>query len=277
MNSRHWIGGLGFAEGPRWHRGKLWFSDFGDGLVRAVDAQGQVSEVVRVSARPSGLGWLPDDTLLVVSMGDRRLLRARDGGTTLHADLSRFADFSCNDMVVDTRGNAYVGHMGFDLFVQPLQPRAASLILVRPDGSASVAAPDLVFPNGTVLSQDERTLIVAETFGRRLTAFDVAPDGSLGGRRVFAELPGRAPDGICIDREGAVWVADAAGKTCVRVREGGEIIDAVTTEQNCYACALGGADGRTLFLCTAEGYGAAAMAKHTGAIEIVQVGVPGVV
>lgn len=275
MNSKHWIGGLGFPEGPRWHRDRLWFSDFGDCVVRAVDTRGQVSEVVRVNARPSGLGWLPDDTLLVVSMDDRRLLRAREGGTALHADLARFADFPCNDMVVDGRGNAYVGHMGFDLFAQPLQPIAASLILVRPDGSASVAAPDLIFPNGVVLSADGRTLIVAETFGRRLTAFDVAGDGTLGGRRVFAELKGRAPDGICIDREGAVWVADAAGKTCVRVREGGEITDAVTTEQNCYACALGGADGRTLFLCTAEGYDAAARAKHTGAIETVQVSVAG--
>ena len=275
MHSKRWIGNLGFPEGPRWHRGRLWFSDFGDCLVRAVDSNAQVTEVARVSARPSGLGWLPDGALLVVSMNDRRLLRVSESGSVEHADLSSFTDFSCNDMVVDPRGNAYVGHFGLDLFAQPLQPKPASLLLVRPDGSVTVAAPDLLFPNGVVLGEDGRTLIVAETFGGRLTAFDVAEDGTLSGRRVFAALPGRAPDGICIDREGAIWVADAAGKSCVRVREGGAVTDTVTTEQRCYACVLGGADGRTLFLCTADGYDATSMAKHNASIETVQVDVPG--
>lgn len=274
MQSRHWLGNFGFAEGPRWHDGALWFSDFGDCVVRCVDERGQISEVVRVNARPSGLGWLPDGTLLVVSMADRRVLRVREGGAVEHADLSRFADFSCNDMVVDRQGNAYVGHFGFDLLARPPQPKAASLILVRPDGSASVAAPDLAFPNGVVLGADGRTLIVAETFAARLTAFDVAADGTLGARRVFAALPGRAPDGICIDREGAIWVADAASNRCVRVNEAGEITDTVTTQQRCYACALGGAEGRTLFLCTADGYDPATMAKHTASIETVEVAVP---
>jgi sugar lactone lactonase YvrE len=275
MHSKRWIGGLGFPEGPRWHRGRLWFSDFGACVVRAVDLHGHVTEVLQVSARPSGLGWLPDDTLLVVAMNDRRVLRVGEGAAVEHADLSGLADFACNDMVVDSRGNAYVGHMGFDLFARPQQPKAASLILVRPDGTATVAAPNLMFPNGVVLREDGLTLIVAETFGQCLTAFDVAADGTLSGRRVFATLPGRAPDGICIDREGAVWVADAASKTCVRVREGGEVSEAITTEQRCYACALGGEDGRTMFLCTAEGYDPAAMARRSGAIETVQVAVPG--
>ena len=275
MQSKHWLGTLGFAEGPRWHRGRLWFSDFGDCLVRSVDAGGQVREMLRVSARPSGLGWLPDGSLLVVSMGDRKLLRASEDGAVEHADLSRIAEHSCNDMVVDGAGNAYVGHFGFDLLARPPQPKAASPILVAANGDARVAAEDLLFPNGVVLSADGRTLIVAETFGQRLTAFDVAPDGTLSGRRVFAALPGCAPDGICIDREGAVWVADAAGQRCVRVKDGGEITDTVVTQQRCYACVLGGADGRTLFLCTADGYDPASMAKHSGSIETVEVSIPG--
>ncbi len=275
VNSERWIEKLGFAEGPRWHGGRLWFSDFGDCVVRAIDANGQVTVVAHVSARPSGLGWLPDDTLLVVSMTDRRLLRMQDGGLVEHAALGSFTAAPCNDMVVDRSGNAYVGHFGFDLLAQPLQPKPASLLLVRPDGSATVVATELMFPNGVVLSSDGRTLVVAETFAQRLTAFAVAADGTLSQRRVFAALPGRAPDGICIDHEGAIWVADAASNSCVRVKDGGEITETVTTEQRCYACALGGPDGRTLFLCTAEGYDPASMAKHTAAIERTQVDVPG--
>jgi len=275
MSSERWIGGLSFPEGPRWHEGRLWFSDFGDRVVRAVDEQGTIDEIVHVPERPSGLGWHPDGSLLVVSMNDRRVLRVQRGVARLHADLAGFTEYACNDMVSDPSGNSYVGHMGFDLLARPLQPKAASLLSVRADGTVTVAAPDLMFPNGVVLSADGRTLIVAETFGRRLTAFDVASDGTLARRRVFAELPGRSPDGICLDREAAVWVADASSKTCVRVAEGGEITDTITTQQLCYACVLGGADGRTLFLCTAEGYGPAAMAKHTGAIETARVAVPG--
>jgi len=229
-----------------------------------------------VPARPSGLGWPPDGSLLVVSMTDRRLLRATPKGTTEHADLSSFTLTACNDMVVDGSGNAYVGYMGFDLFEKPIQPKPASLILVRPDGSAHAVAPDLMFPNGVVLSPDGRTLIVAETFGRRLTAFDVASDATLSRRRVFAELPDRAPDGICIDQTGAIWVADAVGKACVRVLPGGTITDVVQTERGCYACSLGGPDGRTLFLCTADGYDPGSQALHTGSIEIVRVSEPGV-
>jgi sugar lactone lactonase YvrE len=178
-------------------------------------------------------------------------------------------------MVVDAAGNAYVGYMGFDLFESPLQLKPASLILVRPDGSASAVASDLMFPNGMVLSPDGRTLIVAETFGRRLTAFDVAPDATLSQRRVFAELPDRAPDGICLDEAGAVWVADAVGKACVRVQDGGAVTDIVGTGRGCYACALGGPDGRTLFLCVADGYDPSSIALRTGSIEMVRVAIPG--
>jgi sugar lactone lactonase YvrE len=164
--------------------------------------------------------------------------------------------------------------MGFDLFESPLQPKPACLILVRPDGSTSAVASDLMFPNGMVLGADARTLIVAETFGRRLTAFDVASDATLSHRRVFAEMPDRAPDGICLDEAGAVWVADAVGKACVRVLDGGAVTDVVRTERGCYACALGGPDGRTLFLCVADGYDPSSIAQRTGTIEMVRVDVP---
>jgi len=267
------IGGMGFPEAPRWHQGRLWFSDFGERVVRTLDLDGTANEIVRVASTPSGLGWLPDGSLLVVSMTDRRVLRVRSSGTVVHADLSSFARTACNDMVVDADGNAYVGHMGFDLFASPLEPRPASLILVRRDGSVSVAASDLMFPNGMVLSPDGRTLIVAETFGRRLTAFDVAADATLSHRRTFADLPERAPDGICLDRAGAVWVADAVGKACVRVLDGGSVTDIVNTDRGCYACALGGADGRTLFLCLADGYDPSSLALRSGSIETVRVDV----
>jgi sugar lactone lactonase YvrE len=168
-----------------------------------------------------------------------------------------------------------VGYMGFDLFASPLEPKPAALILVRPDGSASAVASDLMFPNGMVLSPDGRTLIVAETFGRRLTAFDVAPDATLSQRRVFAEFPDKAPDGICLDQVGAVWVADAVGKACVRVLDGGAVTDVISTGRGCYACALGGPDGRTLFLCVADGYDPSSIALRTGSIEMVRVEVPG--
>lgn len=274
MTPTVWIDGLGFPEDPRFRDGRLFFSDFGQRIVRFADRAGQLTEVVRVEARPSGLGWLPDGSLLVVSMDDRRLMRFANGELALFTDLAALSVHACNDMVVSREGNAYVGHMGFDLFARPRQVMPASLLLVRPDGSVEVAAEDLLFPNGVVITPDGKTLIVAETMGQRLTAYTVASDGTLTRRRVFAELPGRAPDGICLDREGAVWVADASGNACVRVREGGEVTDVVATTQGCFACELGGDDGDTLFLCTAEGYGREAITRGTGRIERLQVTVP---
>jgi sugar lactone lactonase YvrE len=268
------ISGLGFAEGPRWHDGKLWFSDFGMRRVRHADLNGQVTELAYVAARPSGLGFLPDGRLLIVSMNDQRVLRLEQGVLHEHADLSRYTQHACNDMVVDREGNAFVGHMGFDLLARPPEPKLAEILCVRPDGQSQIAASDLSFPNGPAITEDGRTLIVAETFGARLSAFSLGPGGTLSARRVFADLKGRAPDGICLDAEGAVWVADARGKACIRVREGGEITDVIPTERGCYACALGGSDGRTLFLCTADGYDLEALARQTGAIETTQVQVP---
>jgi len=270
------LGGLGFAEGPRWHGGRLWFSDMGAAAVMAVDLEGRAEVVVEVPSRPSGLGWLPDGRLLVVSMGDRRVLRREaDGAVVEHADLAALASFDCNDMVVDGRGRAYVGNAGFDLSARPLRVRPAEVVLVTPDGEARVVDDEVVFPNGSVVTPDGGTLIVAETFGQRLTAFTIADDGSLADRRPFALLDGRAPDGICLDTEGAVWVADATGSACLRVREGGEVVDRVDTGRGCFACMLGGPDRRTLFLLTAEGFRGEAIRRRTAAIEAVDVEVPG--
>jgi sugar lactone lactonase YvrE len=249
--------GLRFAEGPRWHAGKLWFSDMYDHAVKTVDLDGHVETKVDIVGQPSGLGWLPDGTMLVVSMLDRLVLRLEVDRLVVHADLSGVATWHCNDMIVDATGRAYVGNFGFDLHTAEksgdfsnLCP--AVLASVEPDGTVGVAATDLMFPNGTVLTPDGRTLIVAESLGHRLTAFDRHADGSLSNRRIWADLGTRAPDGICLDASGAIWVADAAAPQCVRVAEGGKVLDVIDTDHHCYACMLGGPDGTTLFMLTAE-------------------------
>lgn len=268
--------GFGFVEGPRWHDGRLFVSDMGAKQVLTVGLDGQVEEVCTVDGRPSGIGWLPDGRMLVVSMNDRRIVRLEsDGDLAEHADLSGLVSAPCNDMVVDGRGNAYVGNPGFDMRNPPSPLPGAELVLVRPDGSAEVVDRSVVFPNGPAVTPDGRTLIVAETMGRRVSAFDIAEDGTLSNRRVYAELPGRAPDGIALDAEGAVWVADPEGGACVRVREGGEVTDAVDTGRGCFACALGGPGRRTLFLLTGDGFSGEAIRRRTGAIETVEVDVPG--
>lgn len=270
------VEGLAFPEGPRWHDGRLWFSDMGTATVSAVDPDGKTEEIVHVERRPSGLGWLPDGRMLVVSMGDRSVLRLEGGDLVLHADLSGLASYDCNDMVVDGRGNAYVGNAGFDLRERPPKPRPAEIVLVTPDGSARVVDDGVMFPNGSVVTPDGRTLVVGESFGARLTAFTIAEDGSLTDRRTWAELPGRAPDGICLDAEGAIWMADANAHECVRVAEGGETLDVIDTgPRRCFACMLGGPDRRTLFLCVAEGFSGDAMRRQSAAIEAIEVGVPG--
>ena len=270
------VEGLAFPEGPRWHDGRFFFPDMGQATVFTCDADGNLHAVVHVDARPSGIGWLPDGTMLVVAMGDRAVLRVRDGDLSTHADLSALVSADCNDMVVDGRGNAYVGNAGFDLRERPPKVRPAEVVLVTPDGSARVVDDQVVFPNGSVVTPDGATLIVAESFGNKLTAFDIAADGSLSNRRTWADLPERAPDGICLDAQGAVWVANANGPECVRVAEGGEILQTIDTgERRCFACMLGRDDRRTLFLCVAEGFSGDAMRRRTGAIEAVGVDVPG--
>jgi sugar lactone lactonase YvrE len=248
----------------------------GQAAVFATDVDGNCEHVLDVPDRPSGIGWLPDGSMLVVSMGSRSVLRVEDGHVEVHADLSGLVTADCNDMVVDGRGNAYVGNAGFDLRERPPKVRPAEIVLVTHDGSARVVDDQVVFPNGSVVTPDGRTLIVAESFGNKLTAFDIVQDGSLSNRRTWADLPERAPDGICLDAEGAVWVANANKPECVRVAEGGEIVQTVDTgERRCFACMLGGEDRTTLFLCVAEGFSGDAMRRRTGAIEAVAVGVAG--
>ena len=252
--------GLHFGEGPRWHQGKLWFSDFFDHAVKTVDLAGTVETKLSVAGRPSGLGWLPDGRMLIVSMTDRLLLRLESDALVVHADLSDIATFHCNDMVVDGVGRAYVGNFGFDLdaaetsgdFAGALSAyEGATIARVDPDGTIHSAVTGMRFPNGSVITPDGRTMIVAESMARRLSAFDVAADGALSNQRVWADTGSHIPDGICLDDEGAVWVADAGGPHCVRIREGGEVLEIIDTEQRCFACMLGGDDGRTLFMITA--------------------------
>ena len=269
------LDGLTFPEGPRWHEGRLWFSDFYNHRVVAVGLDGSAETIVTVPNIPSGLGWLPDRTLLVVSMNDRRLLRLQNGALVTHGDLSSIAGGPCNDMVVDARGRAYVGNFGYDRF-NGEEARAARLARVDPDGTVSVAADDLLFPNGTVITPDGRTLIVGESMGNRLTAFDVGADGGLSNRRVWAETPGVVPDGICLDEEGAIWVADPRKNRAVRVQQGGAIAETIDLPgRQAFACMLGGDDRRTLFICTAPASGPDRAGKTDGKIEIVRVTVPG--
>ena len=270
------IDGLAFPEGPRWRDGQLFFSDQHDRRVVRMDASGATETVAEVPEQPSGLGWLPDGRMLIVSMRDRRVLRLENGELVVHADISQLATGECNDMVVDAHGRAYVGNFGFDMYGGE-EARETCMIRVDPDGTASVAADALAFPNGTVITADGGTLIVGESYGGRLTAFTIGADGALGERRLFAQLQGAVPDGICLDEQGAVWVACPLTGRVLRVREGGDVLDEIkVTNDFAFACMLGGEDRRTLYMCTA----ASSDPKETpglrsGRIEAIQVDVPG--
>jgi sugar lactone lactonase YvrE len=277
--------GLHFGEAPRWHEGSLWFSDFFDYAVKAVDLTGHVEVKIGMADRPSGLGWLPDGSMLIVSMTARALMRVEGHRLVQHADLSQIATFHCNDMVVDSVGRAYVGNFGFDLDTAEISGTldevvaahsGATLARVDPDGSVHAAAEGLMFPNGTVITPDGRTMIIAESFGRCLTAFDIADDGSLSNRRVWADLGRRTPDGICLDADGAIWVANPVTPECFRVAEGGEILDVIETDNRCFACMLGGPDGRTLFMLTSQfSLAVEAAVRRTGNVLITEVEAPG--
>jgi sugar lactone lactonase YvrE len=272
------VDGIVFGEGPRWHQGRLYFSDIGDHRVQAVGPDGRLETVALLAGAPSGLGWLPDGRMLVVSMEDHRLLRLDPGGLREVADLSPWCGGKANDMVVDARGRAWVGNIGFDLEARPIAPRPTSLLRVDPDGSVGVAARDLWCPNGLAISADAGTLVVAESAAGRLAAFDVAADGSLARPRVFATLPpGAAPDGICIDAEDAVWVASPTTREFLRVRAGGEVAERIPTgERIAIACALGGEGRRTLFLVTSWTTSLVEAARARGGrIETCEVAVPG--
>lgn len=267
--------GLVFPESPRWRDGRLWFSDMYARQVMSVSSDGKAQIEFAVEQQPSGLGWLPDGRMLVVSMHDRRLLRRDAHGLSVVAELGDMAHYHCNDMVVDRQGRAYIGNFGFDFLARaPLRPTV--LILVAPNGAKRVVAADLLFPNGAVITPDGNTLIVAESFARRLTAFAITPDGSLTGRRVWAQLEGASADGICLDAEGAVWVASPVSAEILRVLEGGAITHRIAVATQGIACMLGGSDRRTLFVLSAPLVAAeAALASRLGRIETVRVEVPG--
>lgn len=269
--------GFAFPEGPRWHHGEFVFSDQHDGDVITLGAEGKELDRLRVPGGPSGTGWLPNGDLLVASMEEHKLFRHSGGKLTVHADLSKVHHFHTNDMVVDAKGNAYVGNIGFNPYSGE-ERRTTVIALVRPDGSVSVAADGLEIPNGTVITPDGKRLIVAESYGERLTQFDINADGTLSNRRLFAALPGHLPDGICIDAESAIWVASCASHAAIRVKEGGEITDTVPLagESNTYACMLGGTDRRNLYLCVADSFDPTRTRDlRSGRIDVARVTVPG--
>ncbi len=262
--------GLAMGESPRWHEGRLWFSDWGAQEIIAVDLDGNSEVVVRPPfGLPFCIDWLPDGRLLIVAGRNGLLLRRQaDGALVTHADLRGFSDKAWNEVVVDGRGNAYInGGPGI-------------IALVAPDGSARQVADGIAFPNGMAVTPDNATLIIAESHGKRLTAFDITPDGSLSNRRVWADLGTGVPDGICIDADHAVWYADVPNRCCVRVREGGEVLQTIDVDRGCFACMLGGLGDRTLFLVTAEWRGMERIPEvaraRTGQVLTVEAPAPGV-
>lgn len=253
------MSGLAFPESPRWHEGRLWVSDWGAHEVIAVDLEGRSEVVARGRTFPMCIAFLPDGRLLIVSSSEGLLLRQEsDGSLVTHADLNGVAEPRWNDIVVDGRGNAYVNNIGFDFGSGEFAPGIVAL--VSADGSARQVADGVAFPNGMAVTPDSSTLIVAESYGNKLTAFDIAADGSLSKGRVWADLQDGVPDGICIDAEGAVWYGDVPNKRCVRVREGGEVLGTIELDRGCFACALGGADKPTLFMTANQWRGAENMA-----------------
>jgi sugar lactone lactonase YvrE len=283
--------GGAFFESPRWHDGRWWLSDFYRHRVLTVTEDGREETVLEVEGQPSGLGWMPDGSLLVVSMRDRRILRWDGSSLELHADVSEFCGGHLNDMVVDRHGRAYAGNFGFDLMAFA-DPATANLIRVDPDGTASVAASDMYFPNGSVITPDGRTLIVGETAGCRYTAFTISGDGSLSDRRVWAQVAetpeittfeetiGKlrfGPDGCGLDAEEHIWSADEVNARCARVAPGGAIVDEIAAPEglNIFACMLGGADGRTLLMCAAPDFlEQARTANHEAVLLTTTVDVP---
>lgn len=274
------VEGLSFPEGPRWHDGELWFSDFYTHKVQSVREDGAVTDRATVPQRPSGLGFAPNGDLLAVSMLDRQVLRFPSPGSgrpgECFADLRAFAGGPCNDLLVNADGSAWVGNFGYNKN-EGEAARPARLLHLDPTGRAREVGGPLTFPNGMVITPDGRHLIVAETFAFRLTMFDVEPGGELSRQRVFADLPGCEPDGIALDAEGAVWVADPMGKRVLRVFEGGRIADELPLgpERGAYACMLGGRDRKRLFILTNTGAGPKMADRRDGRIEYVDVSVAG--
>jgi sugar lactone lactonase YvrE len=273
--------GYGLVESPRWHDGRLWFSDWTGGLIVAVDDAGSTEVIVEHTSLPLCFDFLPDGRLLLVSNQERALLTLEaDGALATYADLTAISDLGCNDIVVDGRGFAFVNSPHFDFAAGPppgeVQP--GRIGVVTPDGEARVAADDIAFPNGMAISADGSTLVVADSYRHDLVGFVIADDGSLSGRRVWADLGDHNPDGICLDASGAAWYADVPHEVCVRVAEGGEVLQTVELDRGGFACMLGGTDTPYLYAVTAVWPGAAGLMTHTewdGQVVRLPVEVPG--
>ena len=273
------VDGFHYLEGPRWHKGALWFVDFYTQGVYRVNDEGVAEKRVHIEQQPSGLGWLPDDRMLIVSMKDRKVMRLEaNGELVVHADIWQHCAGHANDMVVAPNGDAYVGNFGFDL-MGGADYKSAGLVLIKPDGSSQLVAEGLAFANGMVISADQKTLIVNELFGNKISQFTINEDGTLGDKRDFASFgelgdePNLAvrignakilPDGLALDAEGAVWIADTLNQRAVRIAEGGEILETIdTAPEGVFAVALGGAEGNTLFMCAAPDWDEAARKAET--------------
>ena len=269
--------GFIFLEGLRWRDDRLWMSDMWGGVCYHLSPKGEKQPICTVPNRPSGIGFLPNGVPLVISMTDRKLMKLVEGQLELYADLSNVATGELNDILVDGSGRAYVGNFGYDLF-GGAEAKTANIAMVTPDGAISVVADDLVFPNGMVLIDNDRTLVASETFANRLTAFDVGADGKLANRRVYFDLGERTPDGICVDQQEGIWVSSFVTGEFLRVTRDGLISDRIAcNDKRAVACALGGADGRTLFCSTFGGHLEDMVARRPlGAIETVRVEVPGI-
>lgn len=267
--------GIALGESPRWHDGRLWFSDWGAQEVIAVDSDGRSEVIARVPTFPFCIDFLPDGRLLVVSGREGLLLRSEpDGSLVTHADLTSLAAPPWNDIVVDGRGNIFVNNLGF-AFGTGAAFAPGIVVVVTPDGKPRQVADGLAFPNGMAVTPDNTTLLVAESYGERLTAFDIAAEGGLSNRRTWAETPGDHPDGICLDAEGAVWYGDVGSSRCVRVREGGEVLQTVNLDRGCFACMLGGADRKTLYMVAAKWPDAMSGGERTGQALALEVETPG--
>jgi sugar lactone lactonase YvrE len=268
---------LAFPESPRWHDDRLWVADWGAHQVVAVDVTGRSEVVAEVASFPFSIDWLPDGRLLAVSARDRRLLvREQTGALVVHIELTDLSERPWNEIVVDGRGNIYLNNIGFDFPGGDFAP--GMIALVKPDGSARQVAGGVAFPNGMVVAPDNKTLVLAESYSNALTAFTIAEEGTLSRRRVWADLGQGVPDGICMDSEGAIWYADVPNQRCVRVREGGEVLQTIEFDRGCFACMLGGQDGRTLFVVANQWSGTAGMAASNpapaGQVLAIEVGVP---
>lgn len=264
--------GIAFPESPRWHDGRLWFSDWLAHQVIAVDQSGEAEVIAEVDAFPFSIDWLPDGPLMVTA--GREVLRMDgDRALTQHADLSGLTDFGLNEIVIHERGFTYVNGAGFDLMGGG-EPAPGLVTLVRPDGSSDVLDRGIAFPNGMAISPDGGTLVVADSYGKELVGFDIREDGSLSNRRTWAGLGDGVPDGICFDAQRAVWYADVPNRRCVRVAEGGEVLETVQHDRGCFACMLGGADGDTLFIAAQEWNGPEGIGSGPRTGQILQVDAP---